>query len=79
LLLSASPTVIPLDRRALPGRWFVVATLARRFSDFWFSVTAPQATKPEYPEVIVHDPAAQQPHNLDDPFFDSGVHRASRA
>ena len=50
-----------------------MATLAQRFRDVWFSVTAPQASKPEYPEVIVHDPAAQQPHNLDDPFFDSGV------
>jgi hypothetical protein len=27
----------------------------------------------EHPEVIVHDPAAQGPHDLDDPFFDSGV------
>jgi len=28
---------------------------------------------PEHPEVIVHDPAAHAPHDLDDPFFDSKV------
>ena len=27
----------------------------------------------EHPEVIVHDPAAYGPHDLDDPFFDGGV------
>ena len=25
------------------------------------------------PRVIVHDPAAQAPHDLDDPFFDRAV------
>jgi hypothetical protein len=50
-----------------------VATLIQRWRDFWFSATAPRISKPEYPEVIVHDPAAQHPHDLDDPFFDSGV------
>lgn len=27
----------------------------------------------DLPEVIVHDPAAQAPHDLDDPFFDEEV------
>lgn len=48
-----------------------MTTLVERLRGFWFS--APQPSEPEYPEVIVHDPAAQQPRDLDDPFFDSGV------
>jgi hypothetical protein len=28
---------------------------------------------PRHPQVIVHDPSAQDPHDLDDPFFDSQV------
>jgi hypothetical protein len=39
--------------------------------------SAPVATgspaNAEHPAVIVHDPAAQAPHDLDDPFFDSRV------
>ena len=31
------------------------------------------APKPVQPEVIVHDPAAEKPHDLDDPFFDPKV------
>lgn len=27
----------------------------------------------DVPAVIVHDPAAEAPHDLDDPFFDRGV------
>jgi hypothetical protein len=50
-----------------------VANLIQRLRALWLSVTAPRPTEPEYPEVIVHDPAAQDPHDLDDPFFDSGV------
>ena len=28
---------------------------------------------PVSPEVIVHDPGAERPHDLDDPFFDPKV------
>ena len=28
---------------------------------------------PTNPEVVVHDPAAAKPHDLDDPFFDRKV------
>jgi hypothetical protein len=31
------------------------------------------AHEPVAAEVIVHDPAAQDPHDLDDPFFDPKV------
>jgi len=26
-----------------------------------------------HPEVVVHDPGSQRPHDLDDPFFDPAV------
>jgi len=29
--------------------------------------------EPEAPPVVIHDPAAKRPHDLDDPFFDSTV------
>jgi hypothetical protein len=38
---------------------------------FWARV--PGQAKPPLPEVIVHDPAAQRPHDLDDPFHDAQV------
>ena len=31
------------------------------------------AREPAAPEVIVHDPGAERPHDLDDPFFDPKV------
>ena len=30
---------------------------------------------PPRPDVLLHDPAASRPHDLDDPFFDPGVQR----
>jgi len=32
-----------------------------------------EATPPNSPEVMVHDPAAKRAHDLDDPFFDDKV------
>ena len=29
--------------------------------------------QPALHEIVVHDPAAQEPHDLDDPFFDQEV------
>jgi hypothetical protein len=41
---------------------------------FWLALTgAPPAARPATNEVIVHDPGADRPHDLDDPFFDSKV------
>jgi hypothetical protein len=38
------------------------------------SLTGPdRATPSQQPQVIVYDPAAEGPHDLDDPFFDSQV------
>lgn len=48
----------------------------RKMSDLvqnlWASVTGAQPKK-ALPEVIVHDPEAKAPHDLDDPFFDRNV------
>ena len=42
--------------------------------ELWSSVTGRSpAAAPAAPEVIVHDPASERPHDLDDPFFDPEV------
>ena len=51
-----------------------MASLAQTVRDFWHAMTGRQsAREPASPEVIVHDPDAQRPHDLDDPFFDAQV------
>ena len=49
---------------------------ANKMSDLvrnlWATVTEPQ-TKKANPAVILHDPDAKLPHDLDDPFFDRHV------
>jgi hypothetical protein len=42
--------------------------LAQTVQRLWLKLIAPSA-----PEVILHDPAAEGPHDLDDPFFDQKV------
>jgi hypothetical protein len=42
--------------------------------NLWSRLIAPSAPEGEaLPPVIVHDPQAQQAHDLDDPFFDRNV------
>jgi hypothetical protein len=38
----------------------------------WHALTAPPA-RDARPDVVVHDPDSQRPHDLDDPFFDPAV------
>jgi hypothetical protein len=41
---------------------------------FWSTVTGQDSNQQSAPpEVIVHDPGAELPHDLDDPFFDPKV------
>jgi hypothetical protein len=47
--------------------------LAQRFRDLWFGVKGSSPPREPVAEVIVHDPEAQRPHDLDDPFFDPEV------
>ena len=39
----------------------------------WLALKGAPGDKPAPNEVIVHDPGAERPHDLDDPFFDSQV------
>jgi hypothetical protein len=39
--------------------------------NLWLAVTG--QSEPAAPAVILHDPAAQRAHDLDDPFFDEEV------
>jgi hypothetical protein len=48
--------------------------LAQTIRHLWGAMTGPDAVRvPASPEVIVHDPGAERPHDLDDPFFDPKV------
>ena len=52
-----------------------MAAIARAISqtvrDFWIAATT-ESVEP-MPAVVIHDPAAKQAHDLDDPFFDDDV------
>ena len=51
-----------------------MTSFAQTIRDFWLAMTGQQpAREAPPPEVIVHDPGAQRPHDLDDPFFDPKV------
>lgn len=48
--------------------------LAQALRNLWaWSIAPSDASAPDMPPVIVHDPAAQRAHDLDDPFFDDKV------
>lgn len=44
---------------------------------FWSAITGQKHSSAVVaaPETVVHDPAAQRPHDLDDPFFDQKVQK----
>jgi hypothetical protein len=51
-------------------------SLSRLAYKWWCSLTGKKPsfeTTSTRPGVFFHDPAASQPHDLDDPFFDSKV------
>jgi hypothetical protein len=52
-----------------------MASFVQTVRGFWSAIT--RQKRSDYaetsPEVILHDPAAQRPHDLDDPFFDPKV------
>lgn len=69
----SSPTALKPDRigpdsadlttaRAIPS-------MSQLFRRLWTSSNAP----PPANAVIIHDPDARRPHDLDDPFFDRGA------
>jgi hypothetical protein len=46
--------------------------LSRVFLKFWRKLTAASQPKRDL-GAFIHDPAADRPHDLDDPFFDNKV------
>ena len=52
-----------------------IHTMSQTVRKLWSTVTGHSA--PAAPQVVVHDPAAQQAHDLDDPFFDEKFSPAS--
>jgi hypothetical protein len=48
-----------------------VHALSQKVRKLWSA--AKGKSEPAAPAVIVHDPAAQRAHDLDDPFFDNNV------
>ena len=48
-----------------------MAGLVQMLRKLWSALTGKSTPAP--PAVIVHDPAAQRAHDLDDPFFDDKV------
>ena len=47
---------------------------SRIVREFWAAVIARFSSRPRT-GVLLHDPAASRPHNLDDPFFDENVQK----
>jgi hypothetical protein len=51
-----------------------MTSLAQTIRHFWSAMIGQDSVRePAPPEVIVHDPGAERPHDLDDPFFDPKV------
>ena len=50
-----------------------MTSFTQALRNFWFAMTGQSTREVSPPEVIVHDPSAQRPHDLDDPFFDPKV------
>lgn len=50
-----------------------MAGLTHALRNLWARLIGPADAKPQVPPVVVHDPAAQRAHDLDDPFFDDKV------
>ena len=46
-----------------------MANLIQAIRGFWLAITRQKDRTRPSPEVILHDPAAERPRNLDDPFF----------
>jgi hypothetical protein len=52
-----------------------IRTMLQAVRFVWFAVTGQKhlSGEPAVPAVVLHDPAAQRPHDLDDPFFNVKV------
>jgi hypothetical protein len=50
-----------------------IYTMSQAVRSFWSAVTGHRPSARTPPAVMLHDPAAQRAHDLDDPFFDENV------
>jgi hypothetical protein len=51
-------------------------TMLQTIRRFWFAVTGTPAERAAAADpAVLHDPAAERPHDLDDPYFDPKVQR----
>ncbi|MFL6305096.1 MAG: hypothetical protein ACJ72H_16315 [Candidatus Sulfotelmatobacter sp.] len=48
-------------------------TFSRAVRRYWFKLTGQNFHQNHADGVFLHDPGADQPHDLDDPFYDSKV------
>ena len=49
-------------------------SIAQTIRHCWSAIMGRDAVRePAAPEVVIHDPGAERPHDLDDPFFDPKV------
>jgi hypothetical protein len=48
-----------------------VHSMSQAVRSFWSAVTGHRQLQP--PTVLLHDPAARRPHDLDDPFFEEKI------
>jgi len=70
ILMSIAP------EKATAMRGFIRSML-QAIRRFWMAASGRKGAQPEVAsrEAVVHDPAAQRPHDLDDPYFDPKVQR----
>jgi hypothetical protein len=47
--------------------------LAQKIRQFWLAMTGQKPADEPAPEVFVHDPQANRPHDLDNPFYEAAV------
>jgi len=54
-----------------------IRTMLQTIRGLWSAVIGQKHSSGETaaPEVVLHDPAAQRPHDLDDPFFDQTIQK----
>lgn len=54
-----------------------MGTMLQSIERFWSAATGQKHPDREVaaPDVVLHDPAGQRPHDLDDPFFEEDVQK----
>ena len=63
-------------KKVIAMRGFI-RSMSQSIRRFWMAAAGQKTPYPQAAarEAVVHDPAAHQPHDLDDPYFDPKVQR----